>query len=42
LGKLVAEESKKICDGNDMETFNRFVVVAFGDLKNYIYAHRYE
>jgi hypothetical protein len=40
LNNIVSEESKKVCDANDMNNFNKFVIVSFGDLKNYIYVHR--
>ena len=41
LNEVMHEESKQICNTEDMTNFNRFVVVTFGDLKNYIYIHRY-
>ena len=40
LNNIVSEESKKVCDASDMTTFNKFVIVSFGDLKNYLYIHR--
>lgn len=40
LNNVVSEESKRVCDASDMNTFNKFVIVSFGDLKNYIYEHR--
>jgi Ubiquitin-like modifier-activating enzyme ATG7 N-terminus len=40
LNAVVAEEAKKVLDADDLNTFNRFVIVTFGDLKNYLYHHR--
>jgi hypothetical protein len=41
MNKVVAEEAQKVIENSeDFKEVNRFVVVAFGDLKNYLYIHR--
>ena len=40
FNELVRRESQKVLQNDGFGTVNRFVVVTFGDLKNYLFHHR--